>query len=133
MAEQLTQQEHNMKLRELAMSYLPGTEQFDKMYKEDYVKDDEEEFDTGEVLNDAILGVDTETSKIVWLTVGGPTTYLKFIFEGKKCNFETFKRAEFHSNAVEYETRSDSDVYEFNTPDAENLFNYYEPFICDYE
>ena len=133
MAEKLTQQEHNMKLRELAMSYLPGTEQFDKTYKEDYTKDNDDEFDEGQVLNDIVLGVDDEHAKIVWLTVGGPTTYLKFIFEGTKCNFETFKRAELHSNAVEYETNLGEDVYEYSTPDAENLYHEYESYISDWD
>lgn len=130
--EALTKQEHNMKLRELAMSYLPGTEQFDKMYKEDYVKDGDDEFDTGEVLNDDILGVDTEVSKIVWLTVGGPTTYLEFKFEGKDgCNFDTFKRAYLHTTAIEYESTNDTDTYEYSTPDGENLYYAYEPYISD--
>ena len=128
---ELTQQEHSMKLRELAMSYLPGTEQFDKMYKEDYVKDDEEEFDTGEVLNDAILGVDTETSKIVWLTVGGPTTYLEFKFSGKECCDDTFKCAYLHTTAIEYENNLGTDTYEYSTPDGENLYYAYEPYIAD--
>ena len=132
MAEQLTQQEHNMKLRELAMSYLPGTEQFDKTYKEDYTKDNDDEFDEGQVINDIVLGVDTETSKIVWLTVGGPTTYLEFKFSGTKCNFETFKRSYLHTTAIEYESTNNTDTYEFSTPDGENLYNAYQPWIEDY-
>ena len=131
MAEQLTKQEHNMKLRELAMSYLPGTEQFDKMYKEDYTKDDDDEFDTNQVLEEAVLGVDTETSKIVWLTVGGPTTYLEFKFSGKECSDDTFKQASLHTSAIEYEKNLGMDTYEYSTPDGENLYYAYEPYIAD--
>ena len=129
--EALTKQEHNMKLRELAMSYFPGTEQFDKTYKDDYTKGDDDEFDTNQVLSDAILGVDTEVSKIVWLTVGGPTTYLEFVFSGKECNDDSFKRVALHTNAVEYENNLGMDTYEYSTPDGENLYYAYEPYISD--
>lgn len=130
--EALTQQEHNMKLRELAMSYLPGTKQFEDTYAADYDVKEDDDAQT-EMMNDIVLGVDTEVSKIVWLTVGGPTTYLEFKFEGTKCNFDTFKRAYLHTTAIEYESTNNTDTYEYSTPDGENLYYAYEQYICDYE
>ncbi len=133
----MTQKEHNIELCDLAMSYLPGTKQFEHMYKEDFGTEDpdtgEKELDTFEVLDSIVLGVSVETSKIVELTIGGPTTYLEFVFYGKECTRGTFKWAKLHSNAIEYESRSDEDVYQYSAPDGEGLLEEYGAYVLDSE
>lgn len=125
----------NMKVNEMALSYLPGTNQYndknavyidelnegDEPLPEEMVLPDNRVIAPYIIADNDVLEIETNTTRRVMLGLNGPTTWIEFRYEGEECNSDNLVGVSFHT------TRFDNKEYgfEYQRDDWEMLHNVY--------
>ena len=111
-------QDLNMSLFNNAMSYLPGTNQFNEKFKEYGCEADDEEIDTKEALNSTLIN--TDYYHTVEFNFNGNKEWIEFKFDSTEYTLENLAE-------VLYCTYNDGKQYCYRYPpmDVESMYNAY--------
>lgn len=107
-------------------------EEYLKHFNE-YVDSFLEEPEEDEDVRGDVLGIDVQTRHRHYLAVGGPTTYLDFIFDGVVetggNNFPDLREVVLHTNEVDY-PYDHCKMQEYHWTNEEDMERLYNKYYC---
>lgn len=97
-----------------------------------YLEPQEQEDIEGEV-----IGTDVTVTKDVLTAFGGPTAYLRFEFNLNgnvhRCCWDTLTDVSYHSNEVDYGTKTEWKQHHYDNDEMEVLWNKYSYLLEDFD
>ena len=94
------------------------------------------EFATEEEVEAEVIGVDHEVTKDILVAFGGPTAYLRFIFNLNgvhSCCWDSLTSVEYHSNEVDYGVKTEWKHHYYDEEDMKVLWDKYKAYLEDYD